>query len=84
MQSYGTGRKPRRNPPTVHASVFAPCAGRILWGLTYICPFCGFGHFGRARTEAGVAGRRRTRCCGRLVLVKVARVYRGVTTRAAA
>ena len=45
-------------------------------GLAFVCPHCGRGHFGRAREEAGITGRRRARC-GRLVIVLAARTYRG-------
>jgi hypothetical protein len=62
--------------PTVHASVYAPCAGRSYWWIAYICPHCGAGHLGRARTEDAVAGVRRSRC-GHQVRVRVARTYRG-------
>lgn len=81
-QQPAAGQRPE--PPTVYASAFAPCAGRKLWGLTFICAWCGAGQFGRARTEAKLAGTRRTRCCGRLVLVKVARTYPGRANREAA
>ena len=74
----------RRRLPVVHASVFAPCAGRTWWWLSYVCPHCKLGHFGRARTEGQASGPRRTRWCGRLVVVKVARVYRGVLAKEAA
>lgn len=67
---------PRGDLRPAHASVYAPCAGRSHWWLAYVCPWCGHGHLGRARTEGEVPGPRRSRC-GRLVLVLVARVYRG-------
>ena len=70
----------RRGPRAVHASVYAPCAGRAWWWLACICPQCGAGHLGRARTEDQVPGIRRTRC-GHLVRVKAARVYRGRQVR---
>ena len=41
-----------------------------------LCPYCGAGHLGRARTEAQVPGVRRSRC-GHQVVVTVARTYRG-------
>lgn len=75
-------RRKAQCAPAVYASVYAPCEGRHLWWLTYICPFCKFGHLGRARTEAEVAGPRRSRY-GRLVVVRVARVYRARTEAAA-
>ncbi len=72
-----TGDGPRRRRPrTVHASVYAPCEGRSWWWLAYVCPHCKAGHLGRARTEAQVPGVRRSRC-GHLVVVIVARTYRG-------
>jgi len=77
-------RGQRTEAPKVFASAFAPCPGRELWALSYICPWCGFGHFGRARTEAKLVGKRRTRCCGRLVFVKIAKAYRGGIGREAA
>ena len=55
----------------MYAVAFAPCAGRDQWGFTYVCPWCGQGHFGRAKTEADVAGPRRSRC-GRLVVIRAA------------
>ena len=75
----GTGkrRKARRlRVPVVYASAYAPCEGRHLRAFAYICPWCGLGHLGRARTEAEIAGPRRAGC-GRLVLIRVARVCRG-------
>lgn len=80
----GAPARPRRTVPLVYASAYAPCAGRSWWWLSYVCPHCKFGHFGRARSEAQVSGPRRTRCCGRLVIVKVARVYRGAALKEAA
>ena len=65
---------PRRASRAVRASVYAPHPGRSWWWLAYICPHCGAGHLGRARTEAEVPGPRRSRC-GHLVVVVVARVY---------
>ena len=65
-----------RGPRTAHASVYAPCTGRTWWWIAFLCPWCGAGHLGRARTEEQVPGIRRTRCGG-LVRVKAARVYRG-------
>jgi len=62
--------------PVVNASVYAPCEGRYLWAFAYICPLCKLGHLGRAKTEAEISGPRRARC-GRLVVIRVARVYRG-------
>jgi hypothetical protein len=80
-QNGGKRRKTRgRRVPSVFASVYEPCEGRTLWAFAYICPWCHLGHLGRARTEADVAGPRRSRC-GRLVVVRAARVYR---SRAAA
>ena len=73
-------RHKAQRAPAVYASVYAPCEGRHLWWLAYICPFCKLGHLGRARTEVEVEGPRRSRC-GRLVVVRAARVYR---SRAAA
>jgi len=74
-------RKARRSRvPVVYASVYEPCEGRTQWAFAYICPWCRLGHLGRARTEAEVSGPRRARC-GRLVVVRAARVYR---SRAAA
>jgi hypothetical protein len=75
-------RRKAQRAPAVYASVYAPCEGRHLWWLAYICPFCKLGHLGRARTEAEVEGPRRSRC-GRMVVVRVARVYRGRTEAAA-
>jgi hypothetical protein len=70
-------RKARKSRvPAVYASAYAPCAGRHLWGFAYVCPFCKLGHLGRAKTEEEISGPRRSRC-GRLVIVRVARVYRG-------
>ena len=66
----------RRESLIAHASVYAPCPQRTLWGFAYVCPWCGLGHFGRAQTEDQVTGLRRSRC-GRLVVVRAARVYRG-------
>jgi len=65
-----------RRRPAVYASVYAPCEGRDWWWLAYICPWCGSGHLGRARSEAEIPGARRSRC-GRAVYVHVARTYRG-------
>ncbi len=62
--------------PVVYASAYAPCEGRYRWAFAYICPFCKLGHLGRAKSEAEVSGARRSRC-GRLVVIRVARVYRG-------
>jgi hypothetical protein len=74
-------RKARRlRVPAVYASVYEPCEGRSQWAFAYICPWCHLGHLGRAKTEAEVAGPRRSRC-GRPVVVRAARVYR---SRAAA
>ena len=78
-QAGGKRRKARR-APAVYASVYEPCEGRTQWAFAYICPWCHLGHLGRAKTESAVAGPRRSRC-GRLVLVRAARVYR---SRAAA
>ena len=66
----------RRESLIVRASVYAPCPRRTLWAFAYVCPWCGLGHLGRARTEDEIAGPRRSRC-GHLVIVRVARVYRG-------
>jgi hypothetical protein len=74
------GGHPGRGPRAAYASVYAPCTGRAWWWIAFICPHCGAGHLGRARTEEQVAGVRRTRC-GRLVRVRVARVYRGRALR---
>jgi hypothetical protein len=80
-QSGGENRKARgRRIPAVYASVYEPCEGRTLWAFAYICAWCRLGHLGRAKSEAEVAGPRRSRC-GRLVFVRAARVYR---SRAAA
>ena len=80
-QNGGKRRKPRGgHVPAVFASVYEPCEGRTQWAFAYICPFCRSGHLGRAKTEAEVAGPRRSRC-GRLVVVRAARVYQ---SRAAA
>lgn len=61
---------------TAFASVYAPCLGRDWWWIAYLCPYCGAGHLGRARTEDRVAGVRRARCGG-LVTIIAARTYRG-------
>jgi hypothetical protein len=78
------GRKHRQarrlRVPAVFASVYEPCEGRTQWAFAYICPWCHLGHLGRAKAEAEVTGPRRSRC-GRLVVVRAARVYR---SRAAA
>jgi len=66
----------RRKSRIAHASVYAPCSRRTLWAFAYVCPWCGLGHFGRARAEDDITGLRRSRC-GRLVVVRAARVYRG-------
>jgi hypothetical protein len=66
----------RRESLIAHASVYAPCPQRTLWAFAYVCPWCGLGHFGRAQTEEQITGLRRSRC-GRLVVVRAARVYRG-------
>jgi hypothetical protein len=80
-QNGGKRRKARGGRvPTVFASVYEPCEGRTQWAFAYICPWCRLGHLGRAKTEADVPGPRRSRC-GRLVVVRAARVYR---SRAAA
>jgi hypothetical protein len=80
-QSDEKRRQARRSRvPAVYASVYEPCEGRTLWAFAYICPWCRLGHLGRARTEAEVSGPRRSGC-GRLVVVRAARVYR---SRAAA
>ena len=73
----GAGARSRSSRlPLAHASAFAPCPGRALWAFTYVCPACGFGHLGRAGTEADIAGPRRARC-GRRIRIRVARAYRG-------
>lgn len=61
--------------PVTYASLFAPSGRRRLWWLTYVCPACGSGHFGRS-TTSDASGVRRS-ACGRLIYVKVARTYRG-------
>jgi hypothetical protein len=78
-QAGGKHRK-ARGPriPAVFASVYEPCEGRSQWAFAYICPWCHLGHLGRAKTEADVTGPRRSRC-GRLVVVRAARVYRNRT-----
>ena len=65
-----------RRVPTVHASIYAPHPGRSWWWIAFVCPHCGSGHFGRAKSEDLVPGVRRARC-GRLVRVLAARTYRG-------
>ena len=72
----GTTNGNRNRAPAAFASIYAPHPGRSLWWLTYICPWCGHGHLGRARDEAGITGPRKARC-GRLVLLVAARTYRG-------
>jgi hypothetical protein len=69
-------RREARGPrvPAVYASVYEPCEGRTQRAFAYICPWCHLGHLGRAKTEAEVRGPRRSRC-GRLVLIRAARVY---------
>jgi hypothetical protein len=69
-------RARRSRVPIVYASVYAPCEGRLLWAFAYICPWCKLGHLGRAKAEDEVSGPRRSRC-GRLVVIRAARVYRG-------
>ena len=82
-QAGGKRREARASRvPAVYASVYAPCEGRYLWAFAYICPFCKLGHLGRAKAEDKVSGPRRSRC-GRLVVILVARVYRGRTEAAA-
>jgi len=66
----------------VYASVYEPCEGRSQWAFAYICPWCHLGHLGRAKTETDVTGPRRSRC-GRLVVVRAARVYRSRSGAAA-
>jgi hypothetical protein len=66
----------RRESLLVRASVYAPCPRRTLWAFAYVCPWCGLGHLGRARTEDEITGPRRSRC-GHLVIVRVGRDYRG-------
>lgn len=61
--------------PAAFAAVYEPCEGRTQWAFCYICPICKLGHLGRAKTEAEVSGPRRSRC-GRLVVIRPARVYR--------
>lgn len=60
--------------PVAHASLYAPADRRTWWWYAMHCPHCGAGHFGRARTEDGVTGVRRTGC-GRRVVIVVARTY---------
>lgn len=60
--------------PVAFASAFAPAGRRSMWAYTLRCPHCGAGHFGRARSQDGVRGLRRTGC-GRRVVVVVARTY---------
>lgn len=72
----GTANGNRNRAPVAFASIYAPCPGRSLWWLAYVCPWCGHGHLGRARDEADITGKRKARC-GRLVTVLAARTYRG-------
>ncbi|MFC4054654.1 hypothetical protein ACFOY4_33610 [Actinomadura syzygii] len=60
--------------PVAHVSVYAPAGRRRWWWYAMRCPHCGAGHFGRARSQDGVKGTRRTGC-GRRVWVIVARTY---------
>jgi hypothetical protein len=71
-----TRRDDSRRVPLARASLFAPDGvRRTRWAITYLCPVCGFGHLGRSREAwAGVI---RRSACGRLILVVVARTYRG-------
>lgn len=66
----------KRKPPVAFASVYAPDDSRAWWHLAFRCPACEGWHFGRTRDESKVTGPRRTRC-GRTVIVKAARTYRG-------
>lgn len=70
------GTSDGNGPPFAFGSVYAPDEHRTCWWLAYICPWCGRGHIGRARDEAGITGRRKARC-GRLITVLAARTYRG-------
>jgi hypothetical protein len=85
LRQGGGKRRKARMPrvPVVYASVYAPCERRHLWAFAYVCPWCKLGHLGRAKTEAEVSGPRRSRC-GRLVVIRVARVYRGRANSGAA
>ena len=75
-QGGGKRRKaPTSRVPVAFASAYEPCKERDQWGFTYVCGWCGLGHFGRAKTEDEITGSRRSRC-GRQVVIRVARVYR--------
>ncbi len=67
---------PRRSRVTrrVYASLYAPGGRRRRWEIVYICPHCLRGHFGFAESVEDAEGRRLSGC-GRVVVVKVARVY---------
>lgn len=67
----------RRRPPNAFASLFAPDGRRQLWMLTYICPHCKAGHRALARSEENAHVLRPRGACGRLVVIRVARTYRG-------
>ena len=68
-----TARKPRR---TAHASLFPPSTTRARWLLTFACPACRSWHHGYADSRETADGPR-TAPCGRIVTIRVARVYRG-------
>jgi hypothetical protein len=62
--------------PVAFASAFGPSGRRAGWAIAYRCPSCGGHHLGRARDLAGCSGPRRSGC-GRRVVIRVARTYRG-------
>ncbi|OLT12207.1 hypothetical protein BJF79_22755 [Actinomadura sp. CNU-125] len=75
---FRTAPKPnRRRAPRAYASLFAPDGRRRRWMLTYVCPHCGFGHRALARSEQAARMLLTRGACGRLVVIRIARTYRG-------
>ncbi len=63
-----------RRSRIAHASLFPPAARRTRYMITYRCPLCDGYHLGYADTRETASGRRAAGC-GRIVVIRVARVY---------
>lgn len=62
------------------ASLFEPDGHRKRWMITFICPACGYGHRALAESEQAARTLRPRGACGRRVVLRIARTYRGPAT----